>query len=198
MLNALSGELDVGERDHGFAHECCGFLCARLVPGQMRPTSLGLFAAFLLTLGRASVGSEPTDAMYAERLLAALSTETQAAETNNALGEPVRRAKLALERSVQLRALGDGPRATLAEAEARAWAEAASEVVKVSRREAEAAEARTKVLKLVEAEKRARADYEMLSRQVSRTRVEVTRVESEPVPPLEKPRARRKRRQGGH
>jgi hypothetical protein len=78
-------------------------------------------------------------------------------------------------------------------------------MVKVSRRELAAAKARTQLLSVVDAEHRARADYEMLARQVSRTRTEVSRVETQPVPPLEKPGAqyppgttRRKKKRGGN
>jgi hypothetical protein len=70
-------------------------------------------------------------------------------------------------------------------------------MVKVDRREQAAADARKKVLGLVEAEQRARADCEMLSRQVSRTRTEVERVESQPVAPLEKPAVKRARKGRG-
>ncbi len=173
--------------------ECCGFLGARLVPLRMRTPAFSLFAAFFLSITVAGVAAEPTDVLVAERLLTALSTET-----SDALIEPVRRAKAAVDRAAQLRAIGDGPRATLAEAEARAWAEYANEIAKVSHREAEAAEARTKVQKLAESEKRSRADYEMLSRQVLRLRTEVARVESEPIAPLEKSGPKRAKRKGGH
>ena len=155
----------------------------------------GLFAGFLLTLSITSGAAEPGDAMLAERLLTGLSIET-----SEALAEPVRRSRVALERAAQLRAIGDGPRATLAEGEARAWAEYANALANVSRREADAAQARTKILKLVEAEKRSRADYEMVSRQVSRLRTELSRVESEPVAPLETPGSKhgvRAKRKGG-
>lgn len=159
----------------------------------MRLSAVWVFGLLLMALSPSGSASEPTDAMYAERLLVALSLAPEATE---AVAEPVRRARAALDRANQLRSIGDGPRSTLAEAEARAWAELGSEIVKVSRRELEAGQARSKVLNLVDAEQRARADYEMLSRQVSRTRTEVSRVETQPVPPLEERSKRGKTKRG--
>lgn len=94
--------------------------------------ALAASLVWLTHAGTAHADRSPDD-LAAERALA----EAKTAEAG--VTEPEKRAAASLERAKRFRESGDEPRARLAEAAGRAWAEAARELVRTGTKEREAA-----------------------------------------------------------